>query len=100
MMDVASRYEFSPSATALIEPVPHFRNHTENTRFGSLGHKRFALVNRQDNRIVPPIHSSRNRVIGSTARARRAGIDAARIPTPSMVRTTPPRISGSLGVAW
>jgi hypothetical protein len=44
-------------------------------------------------------HSSRSRIIGSTARARRAGTKAATTPTQSIVRMTPPRMTGSLGVA-
>jgi hypothetical protein len=44
-------------------------------------------------------HSSRSRIIGSTARARRAGTRAATPPTQSIVRMTPPRMTGSFGVA-
>jgi hypothetical protein len=29
MMGAASQYEFSPFAMALIEPLPYFRNHSE-----------------------------------------------------------------------
>jgi hypothetical protein len=45
-------------------------------------------------------YSSRSRIIGSTARACRAGIHAASRPTNNMVRVTPPSTIGSLGVAW
>jgi hypothetical protein len=51
--------------------------------------------------LCPCTHySSRSRIIGSTARACRAGIQAATRPTASMVKVTPPRTVGSFGVAW
>ncbi len=45
-------------------------------------------------------YCSRNRIMGSTARARRAGSQVAMSPRRSMVRTTPRSTRGSLGVAW
>jgi len=45
-------------------------------------------------------YSSRSRISGSTARARRAGIQDAMRPRTSMVAVTPPRTNGSFGVAW
>ncbi len=44
-------------------------------------------------------YSSRSKIIGLTARARRTGMEAARMPMPSMERTTPTRMTGSFGVA-
>jgi hypothetical protein len=52
-----------------------------------------------DCKLFASIHSSRSRIIGSTARARRAGTKAATTPTQSIVRMTPPRMTGSFGVA-
>jgi hypothetical protein len=45
------------------------------------------------------LYSSRSRIIGSTARAWRAGMLAATRPTASMDRMTPPSTIGSFGVA-
>ena len=52
-----------------------------------------------DCKLFASIHSSRSRIIGSTARAHRAGTKAATTPTQSIVRMTPPRMTGSFGVA-
>lgn len=45
------------------------------------------------------LHSSRSRIIGSTASALCAGIHAAASPSASIVSTTPPNTSGSFGDA-
>jgi len=45
-------------------------------------------------------YSSRSNARGSTANARRAGIDDATKPSSSMVAVTPHNTMGSLGVAW
>jgi hypothetical protein len=45
-------------------------------------------------------HSSRSNSAGSTAKARRAGIQVATMPISVMVTTAPARTSGSRGVAW
>jgi hypothetical protein len=45
-------------------------------------------------------YSSRSRISGSTANARRAGIHAATRPSSSMVAVTPTKTTGSFGVAW
>ena len=51
------------------------------------------------NRLSSPHHSSRSRIIGSTARACRAGIHAARRPTAIMVSTTPPMSQKSVVIS-
>ena len=45
-------------------------------------------------------HSSRIRIVGLTASAFCAGSHAAARPSSTMVRTTPPKTSGSFGAAW
>src|ERR1039457_6486959 len=46
-----------------------------------------------------PIYSSRSRLRGFTNKARCAGTQVARRPSNNMARTTPPRTSGSRGLA-
>ncbi len=46
------------------------------------------------------VHSSRSNCAGSTAKARRAGIQVATIPTSIMITTAPARTRGSRDVAW
>ena len=89
----------SPSHPRRIIPVLALsaRAHTPTNPDRSTGSLGSACE--KTTRTQQQVHSSRSRIIGSTASAFCAGIHAAASPSTSIVSTTPPNTSGSFGDA-